>query len=153
MPSVRRAVAADEAFLVEQLSRLSDFPVPPWRTAREIADADLGILRDALHRPTDETLLLVAEEPAGRAAGFALVSTKVDYFTHAAHAHVEALAVTPAAEGRGVGRVLLDAAEQWAAARGHVQITLNVWWQNTRARGVYDRLGYQPETLHLRKAL
>jgi len=153
VPSIRPAAPADEAFLTGLLGRLADFEVPSWRTAAEIADADGPILLDALHRPQGDTVILVAEKPAGTPAGYAFVSTKVDYFTRVRHAHVEVLAVSPEVEGRGVGRALLEAAEQWAAARGDVQITLNVWWQNTRARSVYDRLGYQPETIHLRKNL
>lgn len=153
MPTIRPAVPADEAFLTGLLWRLADFEVPPWRTAKEIADGDLRILLDALHRPQGDTVILVAEATAGTPAGYAFVSTKIDYFTHVSHAHVEVLAVSPGAEGRGIGGALLDAAERWAASRGHSQITLNVWWQNTRARAVYDHLGYQPETIHLRKAL
>jgi len=153
VPIIRPAVRADEAFLFALTGRLADFDVPPWRTPKEIADADHAILRDALHRPSGDTAILVAEEPAGTPAGFVFVSTNVDYFTHARHAHVEVLAVSPGQERRGIGRALLKAAEQWAADRGDGQITLNVWWQNTRARAVYDRLGYQPETIHFRKDL
>lgn len=153
VPLIRPALGADQPFLLALTTRLAEFSVPSWRTPREIAEADHRILLDALHHPTDDTVILVAEEPAGMPAGYVFVSTKTDYFTLARHAHVEVLAVDPRAERRGVGRALLDAAEAWAAQRGDAHITLNVFWQNTRARAVYDALGYQPETIHYRKGL
>ena len=61
--------------------------------------------------------------------------------------------MAPRREGQRRGRALMDAAERWAAARGDRVITLNVFDANRRARGVYARLGYLPETMHYRKAL
>jgi len=153
MPVIRPAIPADEGFLVGLTSRLADFDLPPWRTSQQIADADLGLLREALHRPTAQTAILVAEAPPGTPAGFALISTKTDYFTHQRHAHIEALAVKRGCEGQGLGRALLEAAENWAAERGDTQITLNAYWQNSRARALYDRLEWEPETIHYRKGL
>ena len=80
-------------------------------------------------------------------------TTKHDYFTRAAHAHVEVLAVETGAERQGVARALMEAVEQWARRRGYTWVTLNVFDRNTRAKGLYDRLGYQPETIHYRKDL
>jgi RimJ/RimL family protein N-acetyltransferase len=47
----------------------------------------------------------------------------------------------------------MAAIEQWARDRGIGVITLNVFDRNTRARDLYDRLGYARETIHYRKAL
>jgi ribosomal protein S18 acetylase RimI-like enzyme len=63
------------------------------------------------------------------------------------------LAVDPGAQGRGVARALVDAAESWARAQGSRRISLNVWVQNERARGLYEHLGYGPETMHYLKEL
>ncbi len=153
MHLLRDAIPSDEPFLLRLTSRLAAFPVPPWRTPEEIERADHPILLEALHQPTKHTLILVAVHPAGAPAGFVFVSTKTDYFTGASHAHVEVLAVTPEAEGQGLGRALLEGAEGWARERGHNQITLNVFERNERARGVYERLAYEPETIHYRKEL
>ena len=77
----------------------------------------------------------------------------VDYFTHETHSHVSDLAITREAEGRGVGRALMTAAESWASSRGHRLLTLNVFDANHRARRLYDRLGYTPDTTKLVKVL
>ena len=151
--TVRIADASDRDALLALTPRLADFPRPPWRTAHEIAAADDAILLAALAAPGPDAVVFVTSAPGGPVDGVVFVSTKTDYFTHRRHAHVEVLAVAPQAQGRGVARALMAAAETWASARGDRFITLNVFDGNARARGLYARLGYLPETIHYRKDL
>ena len=152
--TIRPARQDDEAFLVGLMPRLADFPLPAWRTAEEIAQADRHLLHDALTGVLLHSAILVAElSPGGERAGYVFATTRHDYFTRAAHAHVEIIAVEPAAEGRGVARALMDAIEQWARRRGYRLATLNVFDRNARARALYDSLGYEIETVRYRKAL
>jgi ribosomal protein S18 acetylase RimI-like enzyme len=152
--SIRPARHDDEAFLLSLLPRLADFPLPEGRTAGEIAGGDRPILLEALHGGIEHAAILVAElSPGGERAGCVFATTKHDYFTRAAHAHVEVIAVTPDAERRGVARALMDAIEEWARRRGYRHVTLNVFDRNTRAKALYDSLGYERETIHYRKAL
>jgi ribosomal protein S18 acetylase RimI-like enzyme len=152
--TIRPARHDDEAFLVSLLPRLADFPLPAWRTADDIARGDRQILVDALHGRIEHAAVLVAElSPGGERAGYVFATTKHDYFTRAAHAHVEVIAVEPGAERRGVARALMDAIEAWARLRGYPWLTLNVFDRNTRAKALYDKLGYEPETVRYRKSL
>jgi ribosomal protein S18 acetylase RimI-like enzyme len=152
--SIRSARHDDEAFLLSLLPRLADFPLPDWRTADEIARGDRPVLLDALHGRIEHAAILVAElSPGGERAGYVLATTKHDYFTRTAHAHVEVIAVTPDAERQGVARALMDAIEEWARRRGYRHVTLNVFDRNTRAKALYDSLGYEVETIHFRKRL
>lgn len=152
--SIRPARHDDEAFLLGLLPRLADFPLPEWRTADEIARGDRSILLEALHGRLEHAAILVAElSSGGERAGYVFATTKHDYFTRAAHAHVEVIAVTPEAERRGVARLLMQAVEQWAGRRGYRHVTLNVFDQNSRAKALYDSLGYEAETVHYRKSL
>ena len=152
--AIRSARVDDEAFLLSLLPRLADFPLPAWRTAGDIAAGDRPLLLEALHGRIDHAAILVAElPPGGPRAGYVFATTRHDYFTRAAHAHVEVLAVEPDAERRGVARALMDAIEEWARRRGYGCVTLNVFDRNARARALYDALGYEPETIRFRKAL
>jgi GNAT superfamily N-acetyltransferase len=150
---VRSSRPTDQAFILALTNRLAEFAVPPWRTAAEICSADHRILLQALHHPTPEMSILIAEEVPGQALGYVFSNTRQDYFTGEPHAHVEILAVETGAEGRGVARGLMAAAESWASERGYRRITLNVFPANERARSLYDRLGYEPETVHYHKLL
>jgi GNAT superfamily N-acetyltransferase len=152
--TIRPARHDDETFLVSLMPRLADFPLPAWRTADEIARGDRQILLDALHGKLEHSAILVAElSPGGERAGYVFATTRHDYFMRTAQAHVEILAVEAGEERRGVARALMDAIEPWARRRGYRCVTLNVFDRNARARAFYDNLGYEPETIHYRKAL
>lgn len=58
-------------------------------------------------------------------------------------AYIGDLGVTADARGEGVGRQLLDEAEQWARAHGRARLTLWVAANNQRAIHVYKRAGFQ----------
>ena len=151
--TTRPASPEDEFFLLQLTGRLAEFAVPEWRTAAEVTGADHAILLEALRAGDDDTAILVAEAEGVGPAGFIFATTRQDYFTGEAHAHVEVLAVDSRAEGQGVARALMTAIESWATGRGYRIITLNVFDGNHRARGLYQRLGYQVETLHYLKTL
>jgi ribosomal protein S18 acetylase RimI-like enzyme len=54
------------------------------------------------------------------------------------------LAVAPARRRQGVGRTLVDAAEQWLAARDVPKVQLMVRETNTAVVAFYQRLGFDP---------
>lgn len=153
MATIRPAIPSDETALLALSPRLAAFPVPSWRTAEEIAAADHRILLEALHRPDGGTVILVAVREAGEVLGYVFASSRTDYFTGERHGHVEVLALAPEAEGQGLARRLMTAAESWAAGLGYRRMSLNVFATNTRARGLYQRLGYGEETMHYVKDL
>jgi len=153
MATIRPALPTDEAALLALSPRLAAFPLPAWRTAGEIAAADHRILLDALHRPDGGTVILVAIGEADEVLGYVFASSRTDYFTGERHGHVEVLALAPEAEGQGLARRLMTAAESWATGLGYRRMSLNVFATNTRARGLYDRLGYGEETMHYVKDL
>jgi len=150
---IRAAGTADLPFVLSLAPRLAELGLPPWRTAAHVVEAERRALSRALAGGSPDGPVLLAEDADRSPLGFAYLETQTDYFTGRAHAHVAVLAVADGAQGRGVGRALLDAAEAWARRRGDPFITLNVFAQNTRARTVYERLGYGPETLRYVKPL
>lgn len=152
MIQLRPARPDDEPVLLELTRRLALFQPPAWRTREEIIAADHPILVGALRHPSADSSIIVAET-GGIVAGYVFSTTKQDYFTGADHAHIEVLTVAEAAEGRGVGRALLEGAEAWARQRGYPHITLNVFAVNERARTIYERSGYGQETVHYLKPL
>jgi ribosomal protein S18 acetylase RimI-like enzyme len=52
------------------------------------------------------------------------------------------LAVSPAAQGTGLGRRLMEACEHWLVARGVPKIQFMVRTDNTDVLAFYDHLGY-----------
>lgn len=66
----------------------------------------------------------------------------VDYMARAAAGTLWQLTVHPAWRSRGLGTLLVRAAEQRICARGLARAELSVEEDNPRARALYERLGY-----------
>jgi ribosomal protein S18 acetylase RimI-like enzyme len=150
---IRTATPDDRAWILPLAPRLHEFGPPPWR-ARPAMDRAVteAIERALVATPAGSTVLVAESAPAGP-LGFVHLETAADFFTHELHGHVSDLVVTPAGEGRGVGRALMAAAEAWSRSRAHRFLTLNVFGDNTRARLLYERLGYRPDTTKMVKLL
>jgi ribosomal protein S18 acetylase RimI-like enzyme len=58
------------------------------------------------------------------------------------NAHIEQISVDPSHQGRGIGRALIDAAQQWAIARGMPAITLTTFADVSWNRPLYEHLGF-----------
>jgi ribosomal protein S18 acetylase RimI-like enzyme len=58
-----------------------------------------------------------------------------------------------AARGHGLGRQTVRLAEEFARKRGGTKLDLNVFGNNTVARGLYESLGYRISTIQMSKLL
>jgi ribosomal protein S18 acetylase RimI-like enzyme len=150
---VRPAVAEDFDFVVALVRRLAAFNLPAWRRAEHIVEAETRELTKAFAEERHREDVFVAEEAGGTPLGFLYAERLADYFTGVRHGHVSMIAVAPVAEGRGVATALMRTAERWARNLGYPYLTLNVFHLNARARALYDRLGYQPDTVKYLKTL
>jgi ribosomal protein S18 acetylase RimI-like enzyme len=95
----------------------------------------------------------VAVDTQNAILGVALVSLGEELLSHAPSAHLEVLVVAEGAEGNGIGQALVTEAETIARERGALSMTLHVFATNTRARQVYERLGYTGELIRYIKYL
>lgn len=68
-------------------------------------------------------------------------------------AHVFLLYVAPEHRKRGIGSALMTQAEQWAMGRGDRKMSLQVFTDNQPALDLYQKLGYQPQSLLMQKIL
>jgi GNAT superfamily N-acetyltransferase len=150
---VREATAVDHDFIIGLVPRLRSFGPPPLRPVESLDGAECDALERALADLPEDALLLVAELDDGGPAGVAYAESATDYFTGERHGHLGILAVSEAGEGQGVGRALLAAVETWATTLGYRFLTLNVFDGNGRARAVYERAGYVPDTIRYVKEL
>jgi GNAT superfamily N-acetyltransferase len=151
--TVRDATAADRDFIVDLVPRLRAFGPPPLRPAKALDAAERQTLERALTDLPSDAMLFVAELDDVGPAGVAYAETWIDYFTGERHGHLGILIVAEPAEGRGVGRALLQATEAWATAQGYRFLTLNVFADNAHARAVYEQAGYVPDAIRYVKTL
>ena len=152
MITVRDFTPADRDFVVATARRFADFGPPPWRSPLDVVAGEVRCLDEFFDGRLTGRTLLVAEE-GGTPLGFVFLEPAVDYFSGDAHGHIGMIAVTEAAEGRGVGAALMRAAEDWARAQRYPTLTLNVFEHNGRARRMYERFGYRVETVRYVKPI
>lgn len=100
--------------------------------------------------------IFIAEND-GRAVGWAFVLEEPgDLFVaekERRHGFVAELFVEPQARGRGNGRALIAACEDWTRARGMAALIIGVLSENNKAAAMYQRDGFAPYNLFLRKYL
>ena len=149
---IRRATRGDLDAIGELAPRLHEFGPPPFRPIDRMNEAVIAGLREGIEDPPEGSELFVADE-GGRIAGFMYLVTTSDFYTKEKHGHVSDLVVAREGEGRGVGRALLAAGEEWARERGYRLLSLKVFGDNERARRLYERIGYATDTIKMVKSL
>ena len=150
---MRRARAGDRDWILPLSSRLHDFGPPSFRPRPAMDAAVARSIAAALDAPESPDPAVFVAEDEGRPLGFIHLHTQRDFFTGEVHGHVSDVVTAAGAEGRGVGRALMAAGEEWSRSLGHRLLTLNVFDGNARARGLYAALGYEPDTMRMVKVL
>lgn len=154
MLTIRKGLPEDEAFLIEHAYRLLEFGPPSWRGDREpMTQMDIRYLREALLAGDKDMEVLIALDEHGQRVGFLHLRMYQDYYTEEMHAHITDIVVIASAEGKGVGRFLLEKADEWARQKNSRWITLNAFENNTHARKVYEKAGYKAEWVKYLKEL
>ena len=115
--------------------------------------------RDAAHWMNNigkqDATTFVAEE-SGSLVGFVNVSIVTE--SHSLlqpmrFGRVGSVGITENKRGQGIGRELMELAQDWVSRRGGVEVRLNVWAFNSHALHVYEELGYEVRSFFLVKRL
>lgn len=144
---VRFYTPADQEFLFSLAPRLL-IGAAPWIDPGLMLEAVRQWITSSIARHGSEAVVFVAEDSRGERLGFASVS-RDQHFTGVPQAYLGELAVAEAVEGRGVGKVLVRACEQWAHEQGYSRLALDTGWANERGRRFYERLGFKEESVKL----
>jgi GNAT superfamily N-acetyltransferase len=137
-PAAVRPAGPEDADAVAALAAelAQSFPFDPGRFAASYP----ALLAD------DSACLLLATggaEPLGYLLGF----THLTFFANGPVGWVEEVCVAPGGRGRGTGRALMAAFEDWAAGRGAALVAL----ATRRAAPFYRALGYEESAVYFRK--
>jgi len=127
--------------------RLASFKLPNGRNPDHLWGGDAEMLRNWARDGNADCIVHVAKISDGSIVGVTMVTLRPEMLSHAPSAHLEAIAVSEEAEGKGVGKALLEAAEAGARERGALSMSLHVFSTNARARRVYQRAGFDEELI------
>jgi len=149
---VREATVEDIEPIRALLPRLAAFELPQRRSPEDLWRGDEEMLLRWVdgREPSLYSWIAVSEDSV---LGVVVIRLRDELLSHEPGAHLEVLAVAYGAEGRGIGQALVRAAEHGARDKGAHSMTLHVFGVNTRARGMYEKLGYDGELLRYIKEL
>jgi len=128
--TVRIATYHDAGELARLNALFNDVHDPPELVARRLQDSR-----------TIETPLLAEKD--GKAVGFASLLLIHSPFYEAPYAEITELFVEAGVRRQGVGRALMEKAEQLAHQRGTLEIRLVTSAENQTAQAFYHSLGYK----------
>lgn len=148
---IRPAQDWDKDHLLELAERLQE-GVAAWRDPEAVRLAVSGWVRESLEDLSDPDSGAFVAEQDGEVVGFVCVSERA-HFTGEVDAYIGELVVSKAAEGVGVGRALVRAAEDWGRARGRKRVVVDTGAANTPARRFYAALGYEEEDITISRAI
>ncbi|MFB9264850.1 GNAT family acetyltransferase [Bradyrhizobium erythrophlei] len=131
--------------------------MPAALAIADIADGDLAEVvalwqRCSLTRPWNDPaadIALARRGPnstvlVGREGGAIVATAMVGHDGH--RGWVYYVAVDPDSQGKGLGRVIMNAVEDWLRAAGVPKLQLLVRRENAKAGGFYQSLGYEEST-------
>jgi len=72
-----------------------------------------------------------------------LYNLNLEEETEAGEFYFDTISVNPKAQGKGIGKALIEAGIQWARQLGHRQIGLLVEQENTKAKLLYEKIGFK----------
>ncbi len=97
---------------------------------------------------TDDDICVLIAELDGKAIGYA-----VAYVMDGRYGYLDEMYVDEGARGHGLGKALIEAAEDWAREMSMTQMRLNVFLWNENATRLYEKTGYDGYYLCMRKGI
>ena len=149
---IRKHQTKDHTRIIALTKRLSDFELLGFRQRDQIDQTNLEMVAKALAETDEDGTIYVAEDEAV-VVGYIRLQTQSDYFSGEKHGYVANLAVDQSLEGRGLGRMLLEKAEEWTRAKGYARLKLHVFAENRRASQIYENYGYEQDVIQYVKTI
>jgi ribosomal protein S18 acetylase RimI-like enzyme len=154
---IEKAKAEDWPWIVQGQAEIA------WTRLGSDRQAELGrqtcgesVARQVARIRRDEgfpTAAFVAKTVDGTPAGFVWVARTHHDFTGELEATLLGQYVAEAYRHRGLGRLLMATAEEWARQQGLKRISMSVGARNTLAQNTYKTLGFRVESVRMSRDL
>jgi ribosomal protein S18 acetylase RimI-like enzyme len=118
-----------------------------------MTQTDIAVISESLRSSTDDPVIYVAEGHSEELAGFIHLRSVTDCYRRKEHGHVADIVVARAYEGHGLAKQLLSKAEEWAIDQDFDWLSISIFNGNTRAKHLYETLGYRSDIARLVKPL
>lgn len=134
--------------------RLADFELPARVVRKELGKKQMEWMAEDLDKLNEAvSRLVVLVNTDEEISGFLELQEEVDWLTSQKQAYLSRICLARDATGKGYAKKLMLLAEEWAITQGYTGISLMVVATNEHAIDVYRSLGYEVETMKMRKEL
>jgi ribosomal protein S18 acetylase RimI-like enzyme len=151
--TIRPCQPSDREAVLEIALRMGEDLLPPWRDRAKALEWERQEALQIVAPAQPGAEVFIAAGPDGTVLGFLYLYEQADFLTGVAQGYIADFAVSHAAEGQGIGRALMIAAEKHCRDKGYPTLALDVFATNHRAREFYERGGFQMETIKYVKIL
>lgn len=102
----------------------------------------------------DDTYLIVIElENEIVATGYVQIRHSKESFQHEQHAYLGLMFVMPEYRGQGINKRIMDELMDWSQRKGVSDFYLEVYPQNESAIKAYEKAGFKPSLLEMKRCL
>jgi ribosomal protein S18 acetylase RimI-like enzyme len=151
-PIITRSATVEDLDALLQFEQgivAAERPFDPTLKAGEIHYYDLKAL---ILAPDSEVIVATAgSEIVG--SGYAQIRLAKNYNAHERFAYLGFMYVKPEFRGRGVNGLVLEALTNWIKSQGISEIRLEVYAENEAAKRAYEKAGFTPNLLEMRRSL
>jgi GNAT superfamily N-acetyltransferase len=149
---IRKAQESDHPFIYKLSPHLAEVAQLEWHTDDTIQKMQDNYISEMLAETSIPHATFIAEID-NVPLGFIHIRTHTDSISDEICGTIPLLAVSPESQGLGVGKQLIERAEQWAKNLGYRLLHLEVFANNKKANNFYQNIGFKPETVHMIKPL
>ncbi|MGB2129765.1 MAG: GNAT family N-acetyltransferase [Flavicella sp.] len=150
--NIRETNERDHSFIFGLSSTLAEVAQLEWHDDAVVQKMQDNYISKMLAKASEPNITFIAEIDQ-KPMGFIHVRTHKDSISDETCGTIPLLAVCPESQGLGIGKALLQIAENWAKDLGCRLLHLEVFANNTNAKGFYKNVGFLPETLHMVKPI
>jgi len=151
--TLRNATQADHPVLRTFNDRLISEANLPGATSADFARFQASFTDTALANTGPNTKLIVAVDATDAIQGYIHLQPTKDDVLQRDIGYISIIAVAESAAGQGIGRQLMQAAEDWAKEQGYPALALDVFASNASARRFYAHQGFGEDSARLRKVV
>ena len=149
---IREAKENDHPFIFELSPYLAEVAQLEWHSDDVIQKMQIDYISKMLAETLQPNATFIAEAN-NVSLGFIHVRTHKDSISGETCGTIPLLAVLPQSQGLGLGKVLIEHAENWAKNLGCRLLHLEVFANNKKAGSFYQNIGFKPETVHMIKTI
>lgn len=149
---VREAAELDRSFIFSLSPSLAAVAKLEWHKIAVVQEFQDNYIAEMLNMADSKKITLIAES-GEMPLGFIHACESKDAISGETCGTIPLLAVAQKAQGMGVGKLLMSAAEKWAKSQDYRLLHLEVFSNNENAKEFYQNLDFKPETLVMIKSL